>query len=49
MLSELSRRQIIQKRQEQSEKKAEPEKTAAKKSKKESIFAPESEAVTDEL
>jgi len=49
MLSELSRRQIIQKRQEQSEKKTEPEKTVAKKSKKESIFAPESEAVADEL
>jgi len=49
MLTELSRQQIIQKRQKQTEKKVEPEKTAAKKSKKESIFAPESEAVTDEL
>jgi len=47
MLSELSRRQIIQKRQERTEKKAEPEKTVTKKVKKESIFAPESEAVTD--
>jgi len=49
VLSELSRRQIIQKRQEQAEKKAEPEKTVVKKSKKESIFAPESEVVSDEL
>ena len=47
-LTELSRQQIIIKRQERAEK-PEPEKTAAKKSKKESIFAPESEAVTDEL
>jgi len=48
MLTELSRQQIINKRQERTEK-PEPEKTVAKKSKKESIFAPESEAVSDEL
>jgi len=48
VLTELSRQQIINKRQERAEEKSEPEKTVAKKSKKESIFAPESEAVMDE-
>jgi len=52
MLTELSRQQIINKRQEQAEK-PEPEKTAAKKPKKESIFAVETEdeveAVMDDL
>ena len=49
MLTELSRQQIISKRQERTEK-PEPEKTVAKKPKKESIFAPdEAEAVTDEF
>jgi len=47
VLTELSRQQIINKRQERSEK-PEPEKTAAKKPKKESIFAPdESEGKED--
>jgi len=48
-LSKLLRQQIIIKRQERTEK-SKPEKTAIKKTKKKSIFAPdEAEVVTDEL